>query len=154
MTVDLSSVLQKLHDNYAVLFPAIDSRSVQQASVTLVKSGVSPIPLDYVSFLTQTNGLSWNGNELFSLNNIEREKGAFYHPGIMQHFGFCQNNPIMKKKLLLGFGLESLFIYDGIDKQYAVLDRYTYKTIMTFPTVLSFLQKIISAVDKTVSTSE
>lgn len=145
---ELKKCLKCLYENYAIVFPPVDAKTVQQASVKLVKSGVTPIPLDYVSFLSLTNGLSWNGMELFSLNNIERAKGAFHHPGIMDNFSFCQNNALMKRKLLLGYGWETLIVYDFAQKEYQLVDRYTYRVILSFPTFIEFLNHIIKPIQK------
>lgn len=145
---ELNNCLKCLYDHYAVVFPPIDPKVAQQASVKLVKSGVPPIPLDYVSFLSLTNGLSWNGVDLFSLNNIEREKGAFFHPGILDQFQFCLNNALMKKKLLLGYGWETLLIYDFVQKEYQLIDRYTYEKIIAFQTFIDFLHYMIKPIQK------
>ena len=145
---ELNKCLRSLYENYAVVFPPVDPKIAQQASVKLVKSGVPPIPLDYVSFLAATNGLSWNGIELFSLSNIERNKGAFYHPGILDNFQFCQNNVLMKKKLLLGYGWELMLVYDFLKKEYQMLDRYTYIIVRTFPTFLDFLLYTVKSIQK------
>ena len=145
---ELNKCLKCLYENYAVVFPPVDSKVVQQASVKLVKSGVPPIPLDYVSFLAATNGLSWNGVDLFALNNIERAKGAFHHPGILDYFSFCQNNPLMKKKLLLGFGWETLLVYDFTKKVYQLIDRYTYEEIIVFQTLIDFLHHMMRQIQK------
>ena len=139
---ELNKCLKCLYEHYAVVFPPVDPKTVQQASVTLVKAGVPPIPLDYVSFLGATNGLFWNGITLFALNNIERNKGAFTHPGILQHYAFCQNNAVMKKTLLLGYGWETLITYDFATKEYRLLDRFTYQSLFVFQTFVKFLQYI------------
>ncbi|MBR6411553.1 MAG: YrhA family protein [Alphaproteobacteria bacterium] len=145
---ELNGCLKTLYENYAVVFPPIEPKTAQQASVKLVKSGVPPIPLDYVSFLAATNGLSWNGVVLFSLENIERNKGQFFHPGIMQNFSFCQNNAVMRKKLLLGLGWETILAYDFLEKEYVLLDRYSYEPIMKFSTLVDFLKHVIKPLQK------
>jgi len=145
---ELNECLKCLYENYAVVFPAIEPKLAQQASVKLVKSAVPPIPLDYVTFLAATNGLSWNGISLFSLENIERDKGAFHHPGIMQNFQFCQNNALMKKKLLLGEGWETILVYDFAQKEYLLLDRYTYDIIFHFATLVDFLKYMIKPIQE------
>lgn len=145
---ELRKNIQLLKDNYAVTFPPLSSIQVQQASVTLVKAGLPPIPLDYVSFLTETNGLSWNGCILFSLRNEARNKGAFFHPGILQNYGFCQHNALMKKKLLLGYGWETLFIYDFIRKEYQVIDRFTFQPITSYTTFSDYLSDMTAPLQK------
>jgi len=149
---ELNECLKTLYENYAVVFPPIEPKTAQQASVKLVKSGVPPIPLDYVSFLAATNGLSWNGVVLFSLENIERNKGLFFHPGIMQNFSFCQNNVIMRKKLLLGLGWETLLAYDFMGKEYLLMDRFSYEIVMKFSTLVDFLKYAIKPLQKQLPT--
>lgn len=138
-----NQILKCLYEHYAVVFPPIEPKEALQASVKLVKAGVSSIPTDYVSFLSATNGLVWNGITLFSLNQIEREKGAFFHPGIMQNYVFCQNNPTMKRKLLLGWGWETIIVYDSNLKEYQILDRYTYAPIAGYSNFLDFLHTLV-----------
>ena len=145
---ELNECLKTLYENYAVVFPPIDAKTAQQASVKLVKSGVPPIPLDYVSLLAATNGLSWNGVVLFALENIERNKGQFFHPGIMQNFSFCQNNAVMRKKLLLGLGWETILAYDFVEKEYLLMDRFSYETVMKFSTIVDFLKYAIKPLQK------
>lgn len=148
---ELNQCLKTLYENYAVVFPPIEPKIVQQSSVKLVKSGVPPIPLDYVSFLSATNGLSWNGVVLFSLENIERNKGQFFHPGIMQNFSFCQNNAVMRKRLLLGLGWETILAYDFLEKEYVLMDRFSYETVLRFSTLVEFLKYVIKPLQKQVS---
>ena len=126
-----NQILKLLYENYAVVFPPIDSKQVLQSSVVLAKAGIPPIPTEYVSFLGVTNGLSWNGVVLYALHNIEREKGLYYHPGIMNTYSASIKNPLMRKKLCLGYAPESFIIYDALDKVFQVRDRYTFDIIFS-----------------------
>lgn len=149
-----NQILKCLYEHYAVVFSPIDAKEAPQASVTLIKAGVPAIPTDYITFLTATNGLSWNGITLFSLNSIEREKGAFFHPGIMQNYAFCQNNAVMKRKILLGWGLETLIVYDAANKEYQILDRYTYESVASYPTFVDFLYALAKPLFEKTDTSK
>lgn len=129
----LKQLLKKMYQNYAVMFPGIDALEAQKASVVLVKSGLPQIPADYVYFLTLTNGLNWNGLELFSLNEQDRDQGAFKHTGIMQSFQIQMDNPLLKKKLILGMAPEELIVYYPAQDEYQILDRFTYKVVVKLP---------------------
>ena len=129
----LNKLLKKMYEDYAVVFPKVDSIKVQQSSLKLFKAGFPVIPTDYVVFLSMTNGLFWNGLTLFALTKQEREKGAFYHPGIMDTYAGYQKNTLMHKKLLLGYAPEELIVYVAEAKLYQILDRYTYEVILTLP---------------------
>lgn len=134
-----NQILKLLYENYAVVFPPMDAKQVLQASVVLAKAGVPPIPTDYVSFLGATNGLSWNGIVLYALHRIEREKGLYYHPGIMETYSRTTHNPLMRKKLCLGYAPESLLIYDAADKTFQARDRYTFEPIFSAPHFVDLL---------------
>lgn len=129
----LKSILKKMYHDYAIVFPGLDPMEAQRASVVLMKSNVPKIPSDYVQFLSMTDGLSWNGLTLFSLNDHEREQGAFVHPGIMQQFGMYVSNPLLEKKLVLGMAPEELIVFYPAQNEYQILDRYTYGVIIKLP---------------------
>ena len=52
----------------------------------------------------------------------------------------------MKKRLLLGYGWETLFVYDSVRREYLLLDRYTYDIILTFQNILAFLDYALKPV--------
>lgn len=137
-----NQILKLLYENYAVVFPEIDSKQVLQSSVVLAKAGVPPIPTEYVSFLGATNGLSWNGFVLYALHQIEREKGLYYHPGIMNTYPASIKNPLMRKKLCLGYAPESLILYDAPTKTFQVRDRYSFEVIFSTPHFVELLSWI------------
>lgn len=129
----LHQVLKKMYQDYAVVFPAVDPKDVQRASVALVKAGVPQIPTDYIEFLSSTNGLFWNGLELFSLFEHEREKGAFTHTGIMESYATYAQNPLLKKKLVVGVAPEELIVYYPEAKEYQIVDRHTQSILVKLP---------------------
>ena len=129
----LTQLLKRMYHDYAVMFPGVDAIKAQQSSVVLRKAGVSQIPNDYVAFLTLTDGLSWNGLELYSLNEHERDNGAFKHTGIMQNYDMHIQNPLLKKKLVIGQAPEELIVYYAPQNEYQILDRYSYRVIVKLP---------------------
>ena len=145
---DIKQCLEILRENYAVLFPPVNPIAVQQASVRLVKSGAPAVPADYVAFLAETNGLFWNGNELFSLNNLDRDKGAFRHCGLLEQAQTVAQHPMMRKRLWLGIGVEVMLVYDAGTRQYMVLDRYTYEPVQVFASLTDVLTEWVKPLQK------
>ncbi len=129
----LHQVLKKMYEDYAVIFPPADPKDVQKASVTLIKNGLPAIPSDYLELLTATNGFFWNGLELFSLTDQERENGAYTHTGILSSYLLQLSNPLLKKKLVIGSFPEELIVYDASKKEYQILDRSTYSVLLKLP---------------------
>ena len=58
----------------------------------------------------------------------------------------------MRKKLLLGYGWETLIVYDFSVKEYQLLDRYTYQVILHFATFVDFLNYMIQPIQKKLPT--
>lgn len=122
-----------MYHDYAVMFPGVDMIKIQQASVVLRKADLPQIPLDYATFLTMTDGLSWCGLELYSLNEHDRDNGAFKHIGLLQSYEEQAQNPLLKKKLIIGQAPEELIVYYGAQNEYQILDRYSYRVILKLP---------------------
>ena len=129
----LKQLLKRMYHDYAVMFPGVDMIKIQQASVVLRKADLPQIPLDYATFLTMTDGLSWCGLELYSLTEHERDNVAFKHIGLLQSYEEQAQNPLLKKKLVIGQAPEELIVYYGGQNEYQILDRYTYRVILKLP---------------------
>ncbi len=129
----MKQLLKRMYHDYAVMIHGVDLKEIQRANVSLVKSKVPQIPSDYATFLTLTDGLYWNGLELYALNEREREKGAFKHTGIVQNHETYLSNSLLKKKLIVGEAPEELIAYYAPQNEYQIIDRYTHKVILKLP---------------------
>lgn len=126
-------VLKAIYKDAAVVFNPVALTDVQKASFEIVKNKGIKIPNDYAAFLTEVDGLSWNGLYLFSLNEKERQDGAFTHPGILQTYHKGLKNPIFKNRLLLGYGPEEIITYHAGKKEYQILSQYDYRILVRLP---------------------
>lgn len=129
----LHKILKNMHDKYAVLFPETTAVKVQSTSVRLVKNGFPKIPADYREFLTTTDGLSFNGLELFSIEPHERDKGAFKHTAIETDAELRAGNPLLKDKLVIGQAPEILIAFNNIEQKYELLNRGDYEVLLKLP---------------------
>lgn len=135
----LHQVLKRIYQESAVFFPPAKYADIHMVNTVLTRGGLAPLPQDYVNLLLLTNGLFYNGLELFATTEHEREKGAFFHRSIPQMQRLYSENPIVNNKILLAQAPEELALYDFKKKEYVLLDRYTYTIIARFPQFLDML---------------
>lgn len=135
----LHQILKKIYQESAVFFSPAKYADIHMVNTILTRTGLAPLPQDYINLLLLTNGLFYNGLELFATEEHEREKGAFFHRGIPQMQRIYSENPIINNKILLAQAPEELVVYDFRKKEYLIIDRYTYSTIVRFPQFLDVL---------------
>ncbi len=129
----LNTILKKLYQDYAIVYPPAAPEEIKQLSFTLLKNRLPQIPADYADFLSKTNGLYWNGLELYATTQQERNKGAFFHTGILQNYMLQADNPLLNGRIVIGLAPEEVVVYDGKSKEYQILDRYTYAVLLRLP---------------------
>ena len=145
----LHQVLKRIYQESAVFFAPAKYADIHMVNTILTRSGLAPLPQDYVNLLLLTNGLFYNGLELFATTEHEREKGAFFHRSIPQMQRLYSDNPIVNNKILLAQAPEELALYDFKKKEYILLDRYTYTVIARFPQFLDMFYFFIrSTIEK------
>lgn len=136
----LTPVLKHLYQNYAVVLPPARQADLDTAAAFFSKHKGYKLPQDYLSFLALTDGLSWNGLQLYPLNERLNETETVKYPGLMQ-VNLAQTNAALKDVVTVGSFLEELIIYHPRKKEYQVWDRFTYTPIYAFSEfvdVLSF----------------
>jgi len=133
MTGSLNVILNKLYQNYAQVFAPCAMMTIQRTSIALVKSGHIQIPSDYVQFLTLSDGLSWNGLELFGIEAHERKDTVFASPTLKDEQEKNDLKKLFPKALAVGRMGEELILYFNETHAYHIIDRYTYDTIVKLP---------------------
>ncbi len=142
----LHQILKKIYQDYAVFYPPAKYTDIHKVNTDLVHNNLAPLPQDYINLLLLTNGLFYNGLELFATEEHEREKGAFFHRSIPQMQHLHANNPIFKGKILLAQAPEEFILYDFKSKEYVLIDRYNYATFARFPSFLDILYFFVRSV--------
>ena len=139
MAGTLNAVLNNMYQNYALVFPATNIMDIQRTSIALVKQGLVQIPNDYVQLLSITDGLNWNGLELFSIHEHERKECVF--PSIqLLPYQMTQNlKGLFPKSLILGLAPEHLILYEAPKKEYVIVNRYTYAPVVKLPRLADVL---------------
>ena len=130
----LNSILDTLKKDEGVFFEPADDRSLRFVSSMLASHRVPPIPNDYITLLKKTDGLVWNGIELYGSRANDREMQGYTLPGLIEANLEYANVQPMHGKLLLGRASEELFVYDSMDQQYHIIDRMDFTVSCSFPT--------------------
>lgn len=135
----MTQVLRKIYQDLGVLYPPAERMEVHSVTTQLFQNGHGYLPNDYRDFLLMTDGLFWNGIEIFATREHERERGAFFHRALLPMQAFFSANAMMKNKIAVGTAPEELIVYDSSRKEYQLLDRYTYTTFVKFPALADIL---------------
>ncbi len=135
----LNVILNKLYQNYAQIFTPADMMTIQRMSISFVKSGWIQIPSDYVQFLTLSDGLCWNGIELFGICEHERRDTVFLHPTLKEKQEDKIFQKVFFKTLLVGRGPEELILYSNETHSYHIVDRDTLDVMVKLPRLADVL---------------
>ena len=135
----LNTVLNNMYQTYALVFPSANIMDIQRTSIQLVKQGFIQIPADYVQFLSTTDGLNWNGLELFSIHEHERKDCVFPSIQLLPYQTTQNLKDLFSKSLILGFAPEHFILYEASKKEYMIIDRYTYMPIVKLPRLADVL---------------
>ena len=133
MAGTLNTVLNNMYQTYAMVFPPAQIMDIQRVSISLVKQGLIQIPNDYIQFLTMTDGLNWNGLELFSIHENERKDCVFPSYQLLPYQSTQNLKALFPKSLILGFSPEHFILYEAPRKEYTIVSRYTYAPVIKLP---------------------
>ena len=129
----LKTLLEQLKLKDALFFSGVSVAQVQAMSINLIRVGYPRIPRGYLNFLGFSDGLVWNGLELFSCGHHVRAGTVFDQPDIFSYQEKYALGKIFSKYLILGRTTEILICYDTLKHNYLLLDRSSLKVILKFP---------------------
>ncbi len=133
MAGTLNTVLNSMYQTYAMVFPVATIMEIQRTSISLVKQGLIQIPADYIQFLSITDGLNWNGLEFFSIHQHERKDCVFPTLQLLAYQGTQNLKSLFPKSLILGIAPEHFILYEAQKKEYAIINRYTFASVVQLP---------------------
>ena len=131
----------KLRD--ALCFHGASLSQIQNISINLVKSGYPRVPRGYLNFLAMSDGLMWNGLELFSCAAHDRAGTVFTQPELLNYQEKYGLKKVFSKYLILGRYTECLICYDSVGRSYVLIDRTSLLTILKFPRFEDLLYALI-----------
>ncbi len=137
--MSVNVILNQLYQNYAQVFAPQSVMTIQRLSIALVKKGSIQIPADYVQFLTMSDGLSWNGLELFSIEAHERKDTVFPQPTLLNAQEELSVKKLFPKTLVVGTAPEELIVYFNETHAYHILNRDTWDVVVKLPRLADVL---------------
>lgn len=140
----MQRIVDRLKKDIAVTFSPADDRSLKFAITMLSSHGFISIPEEYINFLKITNGLIWNGLELYGTKGYDRENKNYSLPGIIDINLDFMGIDGLSGKLILGRASEELLVYSGKDNRYQCVDRTDFLVTQVAP---SFSELIYTFVE-------
>ena len=136
-------VEQIIRAKYSVHFSESAENDILQTNKFLTKQGFAEIPEDYREFLLQTNGIIFNGTELMGTAPQQRMEKQYIFPDLTQINKLYAKYDYFRGKLIIGRLPESLLIYDGQSRVFAVLDRVNLRSRLEVPSFRDLLSCLI-----------
>ena len=103
-----------------------------------------PYPAGIFKFLNLSDGLVWDGMELFSCTAHERAGTVFNHPTLVDYHAKYAKGLFFAKRLVLGRGTEFLVCYDSASHCYELVDRDSLKPMLKLPRFEDILFHVIN----------
>lgn len=122
----LDKILTTLRKDNAITFTPADDKSIRFVGSMLSSHKFATVPTGVIEFLKITDGLIWNGLELYGSRAIERDDLGYTYPGLIEANLNFLNLEYLKGKLLLGKFSEEIFVYNGIEHKFLVVDRINF----------------------------
>lgn len=126
----LKRILQKLSDNEAIMFPPEPAFELRELNEKLVNKHFAKIPDDYAKVLKVTDGLIWDGFELYGVKNKNRTD--YVYPSIEDVNWDVNYAKVLENKVIVGKTAEAFMLFDADTSRYHVVNRIDFMTIDTF----------------------
>ena len=140
----LQTLLDQLKMKDALVFRSASVNEVQTTSISLVKAGFGRIPRGYLNFLNLSDGLSWNGVELFSCTPHERAGTVFNQPDLLEYQTKYAKGHFFNRRLVLGRTMEMLLCYSADTHCYEFVDRNSLSVVLKLPRFEDVLYRIMA----------
>lgn len=134
MITDKISKIRLKAKNF-VMFDKGTTAKIDFAGAMLKNAGGVEIPLDYVEFLKNTNGMIAVPFEFFGTDVMERKERLYKFPNIVDiNMDFLKNNRItlMRGRIVVGHVYFDMIIFDGNDGKYKLVARNNFATVRVF----------------------
>lgn len=128
-----SKILKKLSQTSALTFSPVSQEKLVKMRKSLVQNKFSPLPLDYIKFLQETDGLLWNGIRFFGIEEHDRPQKSYTFPNILKvNQDFAKRNR-PADFLILGDKDEDLLVYDNKQNVYLLVDKMDLISDLSLP---------------------
>lgn len=126
-----------------VTFAPAAAQDLKNCSKTLCQNDSPPIPDAYAAFLGLSDGLSFDGIELFSCQPHLRTSGDYTFPDLVSMNKPYKRYDFFRSRLILGRTSESVIIYHAEDNSYALIDRINLRRRLEVSAFAELLQEFV-----------
>lgn len=128
----------------AITFPAAPETELSKVQNFLAARNFSILPEDYLKFLRLTDGLSYNGIELYGSQPYVREEKSYIFPDLISINQAFSDYNFFARKVILGRTSENLIYFDQSPLCFALADRINLRSRIEAPSLAELLQRIAS----------
>lgn len=139
----MQRVVDALKKDIAVTFEPADSKSVRNVETSLKSNGFPPVPDEYLQMLEVTDGLVWNGIEMYGTKTYNRELKGYSLPGIVEVNMDFMGFDALAGKLIVGRMPEELIVYSPAEKLWGCIDRTDFTIVQTAPSLKELLASFV-----------
>ena len=139
----LTTLMNQLKLKDATLFRSVTLSEAQAMSIALVKAGFKRIPRGYLRFLNLSDGLTWQGLELFGCAGHERVGTVFNQPNLLEYQTKYAQGVFFAHRLVLGRLTEALIAYNFDNHCYELIHRDSMLVMIKFPRFEDVLYQIL-----------
>ena len=136
-------VIEALKRDIAVTCEPADTKALKNTDTVLSSHGFPTLPEEYADILKITDGMIWNGIELYGTKSYERDLKGYTLPSItdanMDFMGF----DALTGKLIVGRMPEELMVYSADDKMWGCIDRMDFMVMQTAPSLKELLATFV-----------
>jgi hypothetical protein len=114
-----------MEDDGAMILRIASEEDIKQCNENLVEFGLEPLPQGYIDFLKKHNGLSWNGIEFYSTDQVyeEGKPDGYRLMDLVSMNDEFNDYYELDEKVLLGRADEDYYTYNIETKRYEMLER-------------------------------
>lgn len=128
----------------AVTFPPAPENELRKVQNHLAAHNFCMLPEDCLEFLRLTDGLSYNGIELYGSQPHFRELKNYTFPDLLSANQNYAGYNFFARKIILGRTSENILYFDQSPTCFALADRINLRSRIEAPSLYELLQKIKS----------
>lgn len=128
-----------------VIFSPALTGEIDKLNTSLLLQNFSPIPEDYAAFLKMSNGMFYDGIELYGCSSHYREAKNYKFPDLKEINQNYADYHFFHNKLVIGRCSESLIYYDHRAAIYALADRINLRSrqeVESFTALFALLRQL------------
>lgn len=131
----VGEVINKLKSLGAVTFPPANKEDISHIRNKLLELRFSDFPKDYIEFLSITDGLIWDGVEIYGTKSRYREDYDYTFDSVLVNNKNVIKFKYMQDRLFIGRTSENIILYCSKHKHYHAIDRLNISVKDSFDSI-------------------